>query len=523
MARWKQGKFDEALELYRHALRLNPDHAVTRNSLGAALRELGRLGEAEASLRRALCVKPDYADALGNLGIVLWHQARLDEALSHFRAALRIRPDAADIHSNLILTLNYHPGYDARAIQEECSRWNQQHAEPLKKLSQSHSNRPDPKRRLRIGYVSPDFRDHIDSLFIIPLLSNHDHGQYEVFAYANVPRPDAVTQRLQGHVHVWRNTVGLSGQQVADLVRGDQIDILVDLELHVASNQLLVFARKPAPVQVAWLGYPGTTGLSTIDYRLTDPYLDPPGLFDQFYSEESIRLPDTFWCYDPLSEEPSVNGLPALQTGVITFGCLNNFCKVNEGCMALWAKVLRKVPQSRLLLRAPRGQAQDFVSATCQKEGIALSRIELVDSLPRPEYLRLYNRIDLGLDPLPYNGHTTSLDAFWMGVPTLTLVGSRVVGRAGFSQLCNLGLRELAAQTPGEYVELAARWADDLDRLQELRGSLRERMRNSPLMDGKRFARHAERAYRQMWQRWCQQQRHAEVSQSNADYETAGN
>jgi predicted O-linked N-acetylglucosamine transferase (SPINDLY family) len=540
MVLWRQGKFDEAFAQYQHALRLDPEHALTHNNLGAALQEQGRLSEAEASLRLALRAKPDYADASCNLGIVLWKQgnmdesvahyqkalriqpdhaeahvnlgnvykdeARLDEALESYRAALHIRPDAADIRSNLLLALNYHPDYDARAILEECARWNRTHAEPLKKLIQPHSNLPDPQRRLRIGYVSPDLREHVDSFFLIPLLSNHDHKQYEIACYANVPRPDAMTQRLQGYADIWRSTVGLSDQQVAELVRGDQIDILVDLELHAAKNRLLMFARKPAPVQVAWLGYPGTTGLSTMDYRLTDPYLDPPGLFDVFYSEESIRLPDTFWCYDPLNNEPPVNSLPALTTGTITFGCLNNFCKVNKGCLRLWAEVLRKVPQSRLLLRAPLGQARDWVKAALQKEGIAEKRIELVESVPRPKYLETYQRIDLGLDPVPCSGHTTSLDAFWMGVPTVTLLGKTAMGRAGFSQLCNLGLSELAAQTPEEYVELAARLARDPGRLQELRGSLRERMKQSPLMDGKRFAQHMEKAYRQMWHRWCADQ-----------------
>src|SRR5262249_31125231 len=281
---------------------------------------------------------------------------------------------------------------------------------------------------------------------------------------------------------VWRSTVQLSDQQMAELIRSDGIDVSIDLELHAAHNRLLVFARKPAPVQVSWLGYPGTTGLPTIDYRLTDPYLDPPGLFDAFYSEESLRLPETFWCYNPPPDAVPVSALPALESGAITFGCLNNFCKVNDGCLSLWAEVLRAVPRSRLLLLAPPGQARDPVLSALGRGGIAAARVEFVDPRPRPEYLKLYHRIDLGLDPLPYNGHTTSLDAFWMGVPTLTLVGRTVVGRAGWSQLCNLGLKELAAETPGQFVALAARVAADLPRLQELRATLRQRMQQSPLM-----------------------------------------
>ena len=271
-----------------------------------------------------------------------------------------------------------------------------------------------------------------------------------------------------------------------------------------------MFARKPAPVQVTWLAYPGTTGLSTIDFRLTDPYLDPAGLFEEFYSEESLRLPDTFWCYDPLTDELAVNALPASTNGVITFGCLNNFCKVNDQCLQLWSGVLGAVPQSRLLLVAPRDPARDRLLARLEEQGIAASRVEFAaDRLPRLEYFRLYSRVDVALDPLPCNGATTTLDAFWMGVPTLSQIGNTVVGRAGWSLLCNLGLKELAAETPEEFVELAVRLTADLPRLEELRGSLRLRMQKSPLMDGRRFARHVEAAYRQMWQRWCQETREA--------------
>ena len=297
--------------------------------------------------------------------------------------------------------------------------------------------------------------------------------------------------------------MGLSDQQLADLVRSDQIDILVDLAMHTANNRLLTFARKPAPVQVTWLAYPGTTGLPAIDYRLTDPFLDPPGLFDAHYVEKSVRLPETFWCFDPLIDTPPVNALPAMASGIVTFGCLNNFCKVNDDCLALWARVLLAVPRSRLLLHAPKDQARERVLSKLEQEGITASRVEFVDRQPRLDYFRLYHRMDVALDPLPCNGGTTSLDAFWMGIPTLTLVGTTVVGRAGWSQLCNLGLQELAAESPEQFVALAARLAGDLPKLQELRGTLRERMLRSPLMDGKRFARHVEQAFRQMWHQWC--------------------
>ncbi|HZW34860.1 MAG TPA: tetratricopeptide repeat protein [Isosphaeraceae bacterium] len=537
-ARQEQGRLEEAVAHYRQALRLKPDHAEASNNLGNALREQGQLEEAEVCLRQALRLQPDSAEAPYNLGIVLWRQGRLeeaiacyqqavrlqpghaeahlnlgncfkdrgqlDEAIAAYRAALQHQPDAAHIHCNLVFALHYHPASDQRAIWEEARYWNDRHAEPLKKTIQPHANRPDPERRLRVGYVSPDFHEHPISSFTIPLLSRHDHRLHEIFCYANVERPDAFTQRLRGSADAWRSTVGLSDQQVAEMIRRDQIDVLVDLALHTANNRLLVFARKPAPVQVTWLGYPGTTGLACIDYRLTDPYLDPPGLFDAFYAEESIRLPDTFWCYDPVTETPPVNPLPARESGAITFGCLNNFCKINDGCLALWARVLQAVPRSRFLLRAPRGQARDHVVAVLQHEGIPSARVEFADRQPRWDYFELHHRIDLGLDPLPCNGGTTTMNAFWMGVPTLTLVGETVVGRAGWSQLCNLDLKELAAETPEQFVALAAQLASDLPRLQELRSTLRQRMVQSPLMDANRFTRHVEQAYREMWHRWCE-------------------
>jgi predicted O-linked N-acetylglucosamine transferase (SPINDLY family) len=499
----KKGELIEAEYCLRRALREKPDSVDGYYNLGLVLYRQDRLDEAVSQYREALRLNPNHADTHMNLGVALKDQGRLNEALDAFRTALTIKPEAATIHSNVVYTLTYHPDYDSRAIYEECERWSRQHAEPLENLIQPHDNSRDPERRLRIGYVSPDFREHVDSFFTIPLLSNLDRRQYEICCYADVARPDYLTQRLRGYADLWRNIVGLSDQEVADLVHSDRIDILVDLKVHTGNNRLLIFARKPAPVQVTWLGYPGTTGLSAIDYRLTDPNLDPPGVFDAFYSEESIRLPDTFWCYDPLTEGPPVNALPALETGVFTFGCLNNFCKVNDRCLALWADVLRSVPQSRLLLRAPRGQTRDRTLGMFQQRGIVESRIEFIEKVSRPEYLGLYHGIDLCLDPMPCNGHTTSLDAFWMGVPTLTLVDKTVMGRAGWSQLCNLGLEEFAAETPEQYVGLAAQWANDLPRLVQLRQALRQRMQQSPLMDGKRFARHMEEAYRQMWRKWC--------------------
>src|SRR5208337_782183 len=304
------GRDNLAIDYLNAALRLKPDFAGAHNNLGNVFIIQRKLPEAVASFQEAVRLQPDFVMAHNNLGNALREQGRLDDAIAAFRTALRLKPESAHIHSNLVLTLNYHPHYDAGAFHEECRRWHQRHAEPFKKLIRPHCNVPDRERRLRIGYVSPEFRDHVNSFFMVPLLSSHDHRQCEIFCYADVAHPHSITERLCGYADVWRSTVGLSDQQVADLVRSDRIDILVDLAMHMANNRLLVFARKPAPIEVAWLAYPGTTGLSTMDYRLTDPYLDPPGVVDAFYAEESLRLPDTFWCYDPLTDQPPVKPLP---------------------------------------------------------------------------------------------------------------------------------------------------------------------------------------------------------------------
>lgn len=495
---WEMGDVNESLASLRQAVSLRPNVAGLHNKLAVLLKEQGNLDAAITHAQEALRLQPNFAEAYNNLGSLLKEQARLDEAIAVFRAGCKVKPDAAYMHSNMIYDLSFHPGYDARAIFEEARLWNQQHAEPLRRLIVPHANDPNPDRRLRIGYVSADFRAHCQALFTVPLLANHDHRRFEIFCYADVGRPDPLTQRLHGYADVWRSTVGLNDQQIADMIRADRIDILVDLSMHMANNRLLVFARKPAPVQVSWLAYPGTTGLSAIDYRLTDPYLDPPGLDDAFYSETSLRLPDTFWCYDPLSDGPAVNDLPAA-SAPFTFGCLNNFCKVNDGSLALWAGVLRAVPGSRLLLLAPPGRTRDGVLDRFRRLQIAPERVEFVPWLPRPEYLKLHHRIDLNLDPIPYNGHTTSLDGFWMGVPTVTLVGKTVVGRAGWSQLCNLGLRELSGRTAEEYVQIAVDQVRDLARLARVRATLRQRMEASPLMNAGLFARNMENAFRQMW------------------------
>jgi predicted O-linked N-acetylglucosamine transferase (SPINDLY family) len=334
------------------------------------------------------------------------------------------------------------------------------------------------------------------------MLSRHDHAEFEIFCYSSVERPDEHTRRIAGYADVWRDVRLLDDVSLASTIRDDRIDILIDLTMHMANGRPLLFARAPAPIQIAWLAYPGTTGMDAMDYRFTDPRLDPCG-FENQYSEHSIRLGDSFWCYDPLADEPHVNPLPALERGYVTFGCLNNPCKVTEATLALWGGVMRALPGSRLRLLAPRGHYRQRMLQRLAGQGIDPDRVSFANYQVRADYLRSYHEIDIGLDTFPYNGHTTSLDSLWMGVPTITRVGETSVGRGGLSQLFQLELLELAADSDLGFVAAAVALARDFPRLAALRQELRARLEASPLMDAGRFARSIEAAYRAVWSDYC--------------------
>jgi predicted O-linked N-acetylglucosamine transferase (SPINDLY family) len=498
------GKPQDAVQCYRRALALNPDYVEALNNLGNSLRSLEQMDQAAASLLRALELRPGYAEAHYNLGVVRKDQGRLAEAVACCRRALELKPAMPSALDNLLLFLPYWSEATVDDFRQAYAQFNDRLVQPLARDARSYPNDRSPQRRLRIGYVSPDLRHHAAGLNAWPLLREHDHRQFEIVAYFNSWQRDDFTVRFQHAVDLWRDVAALSDDALAQRIRDDRIDILVDLASHTAHNRLLVLARKPAPVQATYLGYPGTTGLSAIDYRLTDPYLDPPGLFDDRYWEQSVRLPETYWCYDPVDSQTEVNPLPALEQGLVTFGCLNNFCKVNVPTLQLWARVLRELPGSRLMLLAPEGSPRQDTQNVLAGEGIDRERVRFVPRQPQGDYQRLFHGLDLCLDTLPYNGHTTSLDSYWMGVPVVTLVGSTVVGRAGYSQLMNLGLPELVAWTPDEFVRIVVELAGDLPRLARLRSELRGRMQRSPLMDAPRFARGFEAALRSMWLNYCQ-------------------
>jgi protein O-GlcNAc transferase len=498
----RQRRDESAAALCRRVIELEPRLAGGHHGLGVALGALERIDEAVASLRHALVLESNSPDLLSNLGVVLGRTNQVDDVIDAFRRSLAVRPNAG-VHSNLLFALHFHPDHDARTVLSEARAFDRLYGQPQTTTIAPHSNDSTPDRRLRIGYVSPHFRNHCQALFLMPLLSKHDHRHFEIICYSASANPDDVTQRLLAQADEWRPVIGMSDAEIAARVRADRIDILVDLTMHMEGSKLGVFALKPAPLQVCWLAYPGTTGLSAMDYRVTDRFLDPPEHGRGEYAEAPIRLPDAFWCYDPLTCEHEASPLPALASGRITLGCLNNFVKVNDRVLEQWAGVLCEVSSARLLMQAPEGNSRRRTLEALEYHGVDPGRIEFVGRMPRPEYLATYGRIDICLDTFPYGGHTTSLDAFWMGVPVVTLVGNTVVGRAGLCQAMNLGLPELVARTPDDYVRIAVGLSQDLDRLAELRGGLRSRMKASPLMDAPRFARNLEGAYREIWRRWC--------------------
>jgi len=491
-------EFTAAIECYQKGLAIEPLSHDGCNNLGTALWAAGRVDEALQALHRAIELRPDSSAAHNNLGNVLKDTGRMDAAIAAFRRAVELAPHDSQPHSNLLYSMYFHPGYDEAAIVREAKAWASVHAPARAAAPRHHGHAAGPRERLHIGYVSPDFREHCQSLFTLPLLSHHDRSKFKIHCYAQLPAPDATSRRLAGFADVWRSIHSASDAEVESMIRDDDIDVLVDLTMHMSNGRPLLFARKPAPVQVAWLAYPGTTGQTAIDVRLTDPWLDPVDFDDRRYVERSIRLPSTFWCYDPGDGTPAVNALPALKSGCTTFGCLNNFCKVSELSLRTWGRILAATQDSRLILLAAPGSHRSRVVEILREFGVAADRIEFVPYQARHAYLETYHRIDLCLDTLPYNGHTTSLDAYWMGVPVVTRVGATVVGRAGWSQLNNLNLPQLAAFDEAQFVHKAVALARDLAALSELRSGLRERMAGSPLMDGAAFAAAMESIYRRV-------------------------
>ena len=532
-----QGKLDEAIACYRRAVELKPDYAEAHSNLGSALKDLEKLDEALACYRRALQLKPDYAEAHINLGVALKDQGKLDEALACYRRALQLKPDnaiphnnlgnalnvqgkpgealacyrrALDLkpdyavaHSNLLMTLQYCAGVTPAALAEAHAEYDRQHAASLGVAIVRHANVRDPHRRFRLGFVSPDLKWHPVGCFLVRVLENLvSQTQPETICYSDLSVKDGLTHRLQAAATEWRDVLGMTDQRLAEQIRADRVDILFDLAGHTAHNRLLVFARKPAPVQITWIGYEGTTGLAAMDYLLADRYVVPEGS-EQYYREHVLRMPDGYLCYDPPTGAPPVGPPPSLTKGHATFGSFNNLAKITPEVVAVWAKLLRRAPTARLVLKY-RGLEDSTVSRRYldlfAAHGVEPRRLELLPWSSYAEYLAAYREVDVALDSFPFSGSATTCEALWMGVPVITCPGETFASRHSLSHLSNVGLTETTAHDLDAYVERAASLAADLPRLAMLRAGLRERMAASPLCDGKRFATHLASLLHDVWE-----------------------
>lgn len=499
-ALFNAGRFSDAEHCFRAAVRLQPDHADAVGNLWMTELELGREEEVRVKAERAMAEGGEgpYIDV--NLATIYRTQGQIDAAIEMGRRVLKRAPHSADAFSNLLMTLNYSQSYSPQALFAEHQKYAAHFARPyLAPL-------PDPSwpRKLRIGYVSPDFRAHVVALFFEPILERHDRERFEIFCYYNHRAEDPFTARLRAAADHWLDCVHLTDAELAERIREDRIDILVDLAGHTGYNRLRVFAMKPAPIQATYLGYPNTTGLTAIDYRLTDARADPPGAADKLSAEKLVRLPACFHSFRPLEDSPEVAPLPSAAAGHVTFGCFNNFAKLSDGFLDAAARVLAAVPGSRLILKGkPLGipRIADRIRQRFLRAGVAADRLELVAWKKSPaDHLAAYASVDIALDSFPYNGTTTTCEALWMGVPVVAFAGDRHAARVGVSLLHAVGLDELVAKDVDGYVATAVRLAADTAKLTEFRASLRDRVRRSPLRDEAALTAAIENSYLEMWQ-----------------------
>jgi protein O-GlcNAc transferase len=491
-----------AVESYRQALQLQPETPEILNALAVLLKALGSYDEAEAYCSASLR-KSASADVRRLLANVWFEQGRVEEAIAGLRSLLETGSDLPAAHSDLLRMSNY-VRTDPPALYREHRAWADRHARPLEKAAPSHANTPQRARRLRIGYVSPYFRKHAVTFFLESVIEHHDRDSVEVILYADVAQPDDYSRRLQGYGAAWRKTLDLSDEALAARVREDAVDILVDLSGHTPGNRLLAFARRAAPIQITWNGYPNTTGMESMDYRITDAYCDPPGTTEHLHSEILVCLPHIYMTWRPPDDAPAPGPLPVLTAGAVTFGSFNGCYKITPEVVAVWARILGRVPGSRLVLLTVTGDvAEERLRALFAAQGIAGKRLQIQPRVTHDEFLAAHRQVDIALDAFPYHGTTTTCFSLWMGVPVVALAGTAHASRVGVSMLSNLGLPHLAAGTPDEYVDAAVGLAADTAALSELRATLRDRMLGSPNTDGKACAASLERAYRDTWHRWC--------------------
>lgn len=506
-----EGELEQAKQCYQEALRQDPNCAEALNNLGVIARTENDHEAVIEHCQRALALNPRLVESHVNLAYAYGGLNRLGDALQAIRTAVGMDMDDRLIteHSALIMHLHYMDEFSPQSIFDEHRIWAQRYADPLTPRNPVFSNVRDPERRLRVGYVSQDFFLHSVAYFFESLSANHDHSQFEIFCYSNVKNPDYVTERLKTQVDHWREVRDLKDEQLAEFIRRDEIDILVDLSGHTPGNRLLAFARKPAPIQMTGIGYPDTTGMRAMDYRITDAWCDPVGISDPLHSETLLRLAHGFLAYRPHDFATEVAPAPALKNGYVTFGSFNLWLKVSPATIALWVRILHEVPNSRLLLKYKKLDDPAVRKSIVEKfveQGISEERLILLGHSATPiEHLRCYEQMDIALDPFPYNGTTTTCEAMWMGVPVITLAGDSHVSRVGVSLLNAAGMPQLVANNEQEYVALAAALASDHQQLATLRASMRDLLAQSPLTNGPLLTQSLEQAYRAIWQDYCRQ------------------
>ena len=497
------GRTAEAVGLYEQALKLRPGYAEAHNNLGGTLLHLGRLSEAAGCFERALALKPDFPGALNNLGGALQNQGRLAEAIERFERAVALDPGYEEAHRNLIYTHLYLPGVAPGDLLAASRRWSAAHADCFKAAWPVREPVAQPSHRPRLGFVSGDFRGHVVGRLMIPVLEALSRAGHAFVCYANNPIEDALTARFKAAAAAWRPIHGLGDEAAAAAIRADGIDILIDLSGYSADNRLLVFARKPAPLQITWLGYPATTGMEAMDYLLAD-HVQVPAAADGGYQEKIIRLPDGYHLYRPIPEAPEVGPLPSAANCFVTFGSFNGVQKLTAPALELWSRILGRVPGSRLALKAPGftdPATRERYRALFAGFGIGDERLEFLGRTPPAEHMRAMSAVDIALDSFPYTGGATTVDTLWMGTPVITLPGETMGNRLSAGYLTAIGLPGLIARDPEHYVELAVELALDDARLGALRAGLRTQMANSPLCDETRFVRTFEAACATIWER----------------------
>ena len=495
------GHFDQAVAAFSRAIALRPHYADAYCNLGHAYREIGHLSQAVAACRQAIVLDGGLAAAHCHLGMALGEMGQLDEAVAAFERAVSLEPSRNEANDNLLLTLQYCPDITPDALAEAHAQFDRRLAAPLRGAVVSHANDRDARRRLRVGFVSPDFGSSSVACFFDNVLENLSRELLETICYSNRLAKDGITHRIQAAATLWRDVAALGDEQLAEQIRADRIDILFDLSGHTAGNRLGVFARKPAPIQITWLGYVGTTGLRAMDYVLADGNLILPEE-EKYYCEHVLRMPHDYACYSAPADAPATGPLPALTRGFATFGSFNNLSKINPRVIDAWASILLRAPRSRLVIRnrsLADAQVRNRYFQLFADRGIGAERVDLLGWSPFATRMDLYNQIDIALDPFPYSGATTTCDALWMGVPVISCPGKTFASRQSLTHLLALGADELVARDLPDYVDRAVNLAGNLSRLAKMRAGLRQRMLASPLMNSSKFARDFETVCRRAW------------------------